>query len=307
MEAGHERSAGEWQIEWQAVPMVCRSSAGALRATTELVEGLRVFPDRMRANLEADGGRIMAEAYMFVLAAHLGRDRAHELLYQAVRDSRGGDQPLRVALCNAVTPQMWATIEPHLPEPTDYLGSTATICAASRPRLDGRTRDDNGRVDPTVTATAAAGLAELAAMQRIRSFEERVRELRQQRQVIGSVHLCIGQEAIPVGACAALEPQDAVFATYRGHGWALATRRAAGGGVRRAAWAGQPASTAAAAGRPTSRHAASGFYGENSIVGRERPDRGRRGAGRDAIDGSAGSPSSPSGTARRTRARCTRR
>lgn len=145
MEAGHERSAGEWQIEWQAVPMVCRSSAGALRATTELVEGLRVFPDRMRANLEADGGRIMAEAYMFILAAHLGRDRAHELLYQAVRDSRGGDQPLRVALCNAVTPQMWATIEPHLPEPTDYLGSTATICAqAVRDWTDARATTTEG-------------------------------------------------------------------------------------------------------------------------------------------------------------------
>lgn len=62
MEAGHERAAGEWQVEWQALPATCQSTAGALRAAAALVEGLRVFPDRMDANLRADGGRIMAEA-----------------------------------------------------------------------------------------------------------------------------------------------------------------------------------------------------------------------------------------------------
>src|SRR5687767_11441256 len=41
--------------------------------------------------------------------------------------------------------------------------------------------------------------------------------------VAGSIHLCAGQEAIPVGAMAALDPDtDRVIATYRGHGWALA-------------------------------------------------------------------------------------
>lgn len=107
-------------------------------------------------------------------------------------------------------------------------------------------------------------------MQRIRSFEERVREMSQQRQVIGSVHLCIGQEAIPVGACAELEPQDAVFATYRGHGWALAK------GVPPAAAFGEllGRATGVNGGRGGSAyfsHAASGFYGENSIVAGSAP------------------------------------
>jgi 2-oxoisovalerate dehydrogenase E1 component len=39
--------------------------------------------------------------------------------------------------------------------------------------------------------------------------------------VMGSVHLCAGQEAIPVGARAAINADDQVVATYRGHGWAL--------------------------------------------------------------------------------------
>jgi pyruvate dehydrogenase E1 component alpha subunit len=56
----------------------------------------------------------------------------------------------------------------------------------------------------------------------VRLFEERVLELRRSEEVQGSVHLCIGQEAVPVGACAALNVDDPVYATYRGHGWALA-------------------------------------------------------------------------------------
>ncbi|WP_458792994.1 alpha-ketoacid dehydrogenase subunit alpha/beta [Yoonia sp. MH D7] len=38
---------------------------------------------------------------------------------------------------------------------------------------------------------------------------------------MGSIHLCAGQEAIPVGTAAALQPEDRISATYRGHGWAI--------------------------------------------------------------------------------------
>src|SRR5258707_15335977 len=64
--------------------------------------------------------------------------------------------------------------------------------------------------------------ADLRAMLRIRMFEEKVTELCGTGDIRGSVHLCIGQEAGPVGACDALDGTDALFATYRGHGWAIA-------------------------------------------------------------------------------------
>lgn len=60
------------------------------------------------------------------------------------------------------------------------------------------------------------------AMAVIRRFEERCLKLSREGVVAGSVHLCLGQEAIPVGALAALGDQDRVLPTYRGHGWALA-------------------------------------------------------------------------------------
>lgn len=58
----------------------------------------------------------------------------------------------------------------------------------------------------------------------IRSFEANAVELSKKTPplVAGSVHLCAGQETIPLGALAALSETDKVLSTYRGHGWALA-------------------------------------------------------------------------------------
>lgn len=53
-----------------------------------MAAGLQVFPDRMRANLAADGGLIMAESVMFRLAPALGRETAHDLVYAASREAR---------------------------------------------------------------------------------------------------------------------------------------------------------------------------------------------------------------------------
>jgi 2-oxoisovalerate dehydrogenase E1 component len=60
------------------------------------------------------------------------------------------------------------------------------------------------------------------AMQRIRRFEERVSELFAAGRIPGFVHLCIGQEAVAVGACAGLRPDDYITSTHRGHGHLIA-------------------------------------------------------------------------------------
>lgn len=59
----------------------------------------------------------------------------------------------------------------------------------------------------------------------IREIEQQARDLSVATppKILGSVHLCAGQEAIPVGALAALSSTDQVVATYRGHGWAIAS------------------------------------------------------------------------------------
>jgi TPP-dependent pyruvate/acetoin dehydrogenase alpha subunit len=59
-------------------------------------------------------------------------------------------------------------------------------------------------------------------MARIRAFEEKVNELYTGAQMPGLAHLYIGEEAIAVGVCEALNPQDYITSTHRGHGHCLA-------------------------------------------------------------------------------------
>ncbi|GAA1550645.1 adenylosuccinate lyase [Kribbella sancticallisti] len=94
MEAGHERSAGEWQLEWLAVPQVAEYTAAALLLTGRTATTLRVFPEVMRANLNRDGGLLMSEALMMRLAPVLGRDRAHDLVYAAAITARDSGRDL---------------------------------------------------------------------------------------------------------------------------------------------------------------------------------------------------------------------
>jgi len=74
---------------------------------------------------------------------------------------------------------------------------------------------------PEQTETARRWFAEMAF---IRAFEAQAQALSvaDPPRVSGSMHLCAGQEAVPVGALDALAADDQVIATYRGHGWALA-------------------------------------------------------------------------------------
>jgi len=56
----------------------------------------------------------------------------------------------------------------------------------------------------------------------IREFESEIHRLFLKGEVHGTTHLSAGQEAVPVGVCMALQPEDYVAGTYRGHGHALA-------------------------------------------------------------------------------------
>ena len=68
MQGTHERAAGEWQAEWDALPLVCAATAGAVAGARRVLAGLAVHPDRMRSNLSVEGGTIMAEAVMMAIA-----------------------------------------------------------------------------------------------------------------------------------------------------------------------------------------------------------------------------------------------
>ena len=73
-----------------------------------------------------------------------------------------------------------------------------------------------------VVAGSERQLAWFRQMLEIRFFEEKVQELFMEGQIQGTTHLCQGHEAVSVGAIAALEADDYLTITYRGHGHALA-------------------------------------------------------------------------------------
>lgn len=74
-------------------------------------------------------------------------------------------------------------------------------------------------------AAGAAGAAEETGlfrdMLRVRRFEERCADLYKEEKIRGFLHLYIGEEAVAVGVLRALQPDDAIVATYREHGHAL--------------------------------------------------------------------------------------
>jgi pyruvate dehydrogenase E1 component alpha subunit len=105
----------------------------------------------------------------------------------------------------------------------------------------------------------------LREMLRIRRFEEKCAELYSAGKIRGFLHLYIGEEAVAVGAMQALGPEDAIVATYREHGHALA--RGIGAGPLMAEMFGKQ--EGCSGGRGGSMHvfdAARRFYGGNAIV-----------------------------------------
>jgi 3-carboxy-cis,cis-muconate cycloisomerase len=92
--ADHERSTGPWEIEWIALPEIFLLSAGALSQTRGMVEGLEVDAARMRQNLDMTNGTIVSEAVMMGLGPYLGRQRAHDLVYDICREVAVSGTPL---------------------------------------------------------------------------------------------------------------------------------------------------------------------------------------------------------------------
>ena len=124
-----ERATGPWHAEWIAVPESFILTAGSLAQAKFMLEGLVVDESRMRQNLELTQGLIVAEAVMMGLAPHLGRQQAHDLVYQACRDALAQKRALFLVLMEnpAVSDVMSAQRVRALCEPASYLGTAPAM------------------------------------------------------------------------------------------------------------------------------------------------------------------------------------
>ena len=120
-----ERATGPWHLEWVAIPEAYILTAGALASARFMLSGLVVDDARMRANLALTGGLIVAEAVMMAAAPALGRQHAHDVVYEACRTAI--EKKLGLAEVLAARPEIVAAlggaaaVERHC-DPANYLG-----------------------------------------------------------------------------------------------------------------------------------------------------------------------------------------
>jgi adenylosuccinate lyase len=79
----HERDGSSWRAEWKALPESCLMAGGVLATMKYVLGGLTVDAPRMRRNLDALGGFLLSERVMFALSEKVGKQTAHDLVYEA--------------------------------------------------------------------------------------------------------------------------------------------------------------------------------------------------------------------------------
>ena len=129
MVADHERSTGPWEIEWIVLPEAFCLMAGALKQTRFILAGLEVDVDRMRKNLDLTNGLVVSEAVMMGLGSAIGREYAHDLVYDICREAiKQNRSLLELLLENKEITQHAdrATLE-RLCDPANYLGQAGVM------------------------------------------------------------------------------------------------------------------------------------------------------------------------------------
>ncbi len=125
----HERATGPWEIEWIAVPEIFSLAAGALAQSRLMVSGLQVDEKKMRANLDITRGLIVSEAVMMELGRHIGRQYAHDLVYDICRQVIATGRSLLDLLAEHPEVAMHldrAALE-KLCDPANYLGQAGEM------------------------------------------------------------------------------------------------------------------------------------------------------------------------------------
>jgi len=124
MQTEHEADRTTSIMMSRAIVQACELTGDVLQRMVVLLDGLQVFPDRMRENLDLSGGLIMAEALMLELGRQIGRQRAHDAVYEAAQASVTQSRPFREML--AQDPHVSAGLTPSqmeaLLDPARYTG-----------------------------------------------------------------------------------------------------------------------------------------------------------------------------------------
>ena len=138
MQTEHEADRTTSLMMDAAEARACIATGDALSRLGEVVRGLRLDPERMRHNLQLGGGLIMAEAVMLELGAILGRQHAHDVVYDAAQAAFVEGRAFSAVLSAdpRVTAHLGADAIDRLLDPVAYTGLCAEMAkqAAARAR-----------------------------------------------------------------------------------------------------------------------------------------------------------------------------
>ena len=96
--AEHERDWAAVHTEWSALPEIAIVTGAAVAQTRDVVKDLIVYRDRMRQNVDALHGLILSEAVMLALGEYVGRQEAHDIVYEAAMTAFETRRPLKELL-----------------------------------------------------------------------------------------------------------------------------------------------------------------------------------------------------------------
>jgi adenylosuccinate lyase len=102
----HERDGRSWKGEWAVLAETCLAAGKLLVLLRTLTRNLVIHADRMRVNLEATGGFVLSEAVMLALAARIGKQSAHTLVYETAMNAHSMGRGLKEAILD--NPQVCA-------------------------------------------------------------------------------------------------------------------------------------------------------------------------------------------------------
>jgi 3-carboxy-cis,cis-muconate cycloisomerase len=123
----HERAAGAWHAEWEALSGALAYTGGAAHAVAQAVGSLQVDAERMRRNLDQTHGLVLAERVSFVLAERYGRAEGHEIVRLAAERVAVSGRSLADELREDERVELSDDELEVLLDPTTYLGSAAAF------------------------------------------------------------------------------------------------------------------------------------------------------------------------------------
>lgn len=132
----HEADRSTSLMMQRAMEQACGLTGDILARLQVMISGLQIDPARMRRNLDLSGGLIMAEALMLSLGAHIGRQEAHDAIYDAAQAAATGGQSFAELLAQnqTVTAHLGAEDIAGLLDPAAYLGECAQIASEQAAR-----------------------------------------------------------------------------------------------------------------------------------------------------------------------------